>query len=775
MDDPSNGFTQYKNATPSTCVGESEIEAFHVRSSSDHAVVLQWLECDSNPYSIRGQEKGSGLWTWFDKDTPIIGNAPGTNTLTIAHLTQTKLYRFEIVNGQNMTVAKLEFSITGELFSGAQYTGTTYYVSPKGNDANPGTGQGKPIKTLTKVQQILNTANAPINILFERGGQWLGSLTLPEIPGASQSLPVQLGAYGQGAAPQIVGSKNMSGASWLSNTNGTYALNVDMPGVGALFIDQKMYYPAKSPLLQIVDGNSTSLSAAQLHAINMFDGMQITFRGTHWSAETREVDQIFNSVINGQNVGTVTWTIQNNLPNKGKVNNGAYLYNHPNFVSKPYDWTYDTAKQTLQFFPGPNGLNQDIRIPQHVYGLTVLGDHYRIRDLALHYYYKDAIFSEGEDLQVSYCDLSYNYNAGIYVYGDDTDGLVVTHNNIHDVSGVGVFAQRSNFSTITYNQIYNIGDAAWGRVTGLDGELGAANNQFLTGITFYSTQNNYIAYNQISQVGYVGIRFDGQNHVIEHNQIVDPLRRLSDGGGIYSFEAINAAFPTQLNVIEKNIIENNPADNMVGYKMNQPSAKLMQVSIYLDNRSKTTKVIDNVLKGCPEICLLLNRNNNHHTVEGNILYGEDKILQVTRSQKSTQSYHFIKRNLFVGLTDQTFMMYFLNQGKYPWDSGIYENNQYINPYSPWTGKDQNHPVQDKYDFNDWVSFIHETAPELLLDGLNFVSLTQAKQDIQLLINKTPFEKNILIAPGHITMPLSNKQIAGSINLMPHEAVITTNQ
>ncbi|MCB1198679.1 MAG: right-handed parallel beta-helix repeat-containing protein [Deltaproteobacteria bacterium] len=632
----STGFnSDVKKITTSSCDDKTKIKDFQVQSYSDHAVVLQWLECNPGHYTIRGQENGMDLWTDFVKDTSSLGSENGIQNLTIGHLNADTQYRFEILDAGGNVVSKLDFSISGNLYSGTQYTGNTYYVSTKGNDGNAGTTVSAPIKTLEKVQQILDTARSPINILFETDGEWVGSLTLPDIPGASINSPVQIGAYGHGNLPRLVGSKNMNQAPWIDNGNGTYDLSIDLPGVGALFINHQMHYPARSALLRIVDGNSTSLSAEGLYGLLMFDGMQISFRGTHWSADQRNVDQISQGAVNGKNVGTVTWKVMKNLPNKGTIHNGAYLYNHPDFMRDLYDWTYDTSKNVLQLRAGTNGFQHDIRIPQHNYGLIVIGDHYRIRDLGLHYYHKDAIFSEGTDLHVSYNELSHNYNSGLYVYGSKTDGLEVSHNRIHNISGVGVFGQRSSFSRVTYNAIFDIGDQAWGRATGLDGQLGAANNQFLTGITFYSTQSNYIAYNQIENVGYVGIRFDGKNHIAEYNQIIDPLRQLSDGGGIYSFQAAKATYQTKENLIQKNIIDNTQADNQVGYKMDKPNAKLMHVGIYMDNNSKTTKILDNTIIGCTDICILLNRHNDGHTIDGNILYGENKILQVTRAQKNT--------------------------------------------------------------------------------------------------------------------------------------------
>ncbi|MCB1198680.1 MAG: hypothetical protein KDK51_09920 [Deltaproteobacteria bacterium] len=120
-------------------------------------------------------------------------------------------------------------------------------------------------------------------------------------------------------------------------------------------------------------------------------------------------------------------------------------------------------------------------------------------------------------------------------------------------------------------------------------------------------------------------------------------------------------------------------------------------------------------------------------------------------------------------------MYFLNQGKYPWDSGIYEGNQYINPYNRWTGRDQRHPKQDKYTYKQWVSYINETNSQLLLEGWNYEGLDIAKKDMQVLVNHSLFRKTFALIPGYESMPRHNNQQSRTIVLSPHEGVVMAKQ
>ena len=79
---------------------------------------------------------------------------------------------------------------------------TDYYVDPAGQDANPGTNQAAPWRSLDKVNGTVFQPGD--NVRFKRGGTWTGSLH-PQGSGNS-SAQITLGAYGEGAKPLINGN-----------------------------------------------------------------------------------------------------------------------------------------------------------------------------------------------------------------------------------------------------------------------------------------------------------------------------------------------------------------------------------------------------------------------------------------------------------------------------------------------------------------------------------------------------------------------------------------
>jgi len=80
--------------------------------------------------------------------------------------------------------------------------GLTYYVSPKGNDANSGVTADHAWQTIARVnQQPFEPGDM---VLFQRGGRYAGSIE-PQGSGAP-GYSITLSAYGTGAAPVIDGS-----------------------------------------------------------------------------------------------------------------------------------------------------------------------------------------------------------------------------------------------------------------------------------------------------------------------------------------------------------------------------------------------------------------------------------------------------------------------------------------------------------------------------------------------------------------------------------------
>jgi hypothetical protein len=82
--------------------------------------------------------------------------------------------------------------------SGCGRAGTTYYVSPAGNDGNSGTAAARAWKSIERANG--HRFRPGDRLLFEGGGTFVGNLLLDAEDAGSAGMPVTVGSYGSGRA-----------------------------------------------------------------------------------------------------------------------------------------------------------------------------------------------------------------------------------------------------------------------------------------------------------------------------------------------------------------------------------------------------------------------------------------------------------------------------------------------------------------------------------------------------------------------------------------------
>ena len=75
---------------------------------------------------------------------------------------------------------------------------STYFVSPSGNDNNPGTSATAPWQSINRVNQA--TFQAGDQILFQGGANFSGNLAFNSQDAGTAASPVTVGSYGTGSA-----------------------------------------------------------------------------------------------------------------------------------------------------------------------------------------------------------------------------------------------------------------------------------------------------------------------------------------------------------------------------------------------------------------------------------------------------------------------------------------------------------------------------------------------------------------------------------------------
>ncbi|TYP79418.1 right-handed parallel beta-helix repeat-containing protein [Paenibacillus methanolicus] len=124
----------------------------------------------------------------------------------------------------------------------ASATGTTYYFSTSGDDANNGTSPSTPKQSISAANTLLSAGHS---VLFKRGDAWYrnsvngagtkigGTLQIIGASGTSAA-PIVVGAYGIGAKPMISLTYLLSKTGWISDGTNRYKHAIPAIGIGTL-------------------------------------------------------------------------------------------------------------------------------------------------------------------------------------------------------------------------------------------------------------------------------------------------------------------------------------------------------------------------------------------------------------------------------------------------------------------------------------------------------------------------------------------------------------
>ncbi|MBT1175048.1 YPDG domain-containing protein [Bifidobacterium sp. LC6] len=211
--------------------------------------------------------------------------------------------------------------------------GTTYYVSSEhGNDANAGTSQNSPWKTLTKVNEIASDLEPGDSVLLEYGSefndQWLHISNTAGTPNA----PITISAYGDAAEGKpLIASNGVEGSQWYQDyranvgnhkTRGTVSTTLLLKDVSYITVsnleitndDENVYDPIDSwQWTDTADSDGTSLDR---------------------SADRMDRTGVAGIAENGSTMSHVTLDnlnihdVDGNLYNKHMANGGIYFMAH---------------------------------------------------------------------------------------------------------------------------------------------------------------------------------------------------------------------------------------------------------------------------------------------------------------------------------------------------------------------------------------------------------------------------------------------------------------
>ena len=286
-------------------------------------------------------------------------------------------------------------------------TGTTYYVSPTGNDNNSGTSPSAAWKTVNRVN---HASLAPGDgVLFQAGASFSDAVLMPPSSG-TQSKPIVFGSYGTGQAVITQGA-------WFVQND----LAFENLGFGSTF------YGGSN-----TQGTSNDILLDQV-TIQMADGNQslgLFGNGTGWTIE--------NSTVNNSGLsGMLLWGSGYLVTGNTITNTGAYTGNGYN----NHGIYLDASDTTITNNRISNFEASGISVRYH--GSTIQGNTISNGEIGIDFFQTDTVAGTA---MWKGNKISGTTTAGIYISpsgsGGDTMESFIIEDNVLDVAS-GVFMNLS--------------------------------------------------------------------------------------------------------------------------------------------------------------------------------------------------------------------------------------------------------------------------------------------------------------------------------------------
>ncbi len=544
---------------------------------------------------------------------------------------------------------------------------TVYYVSFNGNDANNGTSQATPWRTIDRVNQITYAISAGDQILFQRGGKYRGEIIWGT--SGSPSSPIVIGAYGTGDAPIIDGSVLVT--SWSQHQGNVWKAYVGQQ-VDQVYVGGTRMTLARTPnsgWYRNDQGSGNTMHSANLTEANGFwTGARCVLRNTASSIDTLRVTGFTN--------GTLTFSAQPLNGNMGADDWGFYMEKRLDLLNAPNEWFYESSTGMLYLqAPGnadPNGLQVEASV--HWSGIICYpGRHYlSVSNLTFQHQRNAGIrIDDADHVSITGCTFQYLYH-GIRSYGHYNH---YTNNTFSHTLATGCLMIDNN-STFEGNTLTDIavisgeGESGWGYF-GIRG-IGPG---------------NIIRSNTFDRVGYMPIVVDN-DQLVEKNIMRHHLVVLNDGGAI-AFDNTDGL------TVQDNIIYD-PICGLDGSSTVMPHYQRLGVGIYFGNISNVNVTVQrNTIANLPGVGINVDHNMNAHghQIKTNTIFNCDIGMSISDYSNYNGPYavapYYVPNyddvysgNVIYGLTkDQIALRIYSCWGLVTPDYGTYTNNRYFNPYN----------------------------------------------------------------------------------------------
>ena len=617
----------------------------------------------------------------------------------------------------------------------------TYFISNNGNDANNGTSPGYPWRTINKLNSMMSAFRPGDNILFERGGYFVGQVNINA--SGSGDEPLTFGAYGEGADPVLSGSLPVR--SWNALSGGIYTADVDT-AVRNMFCNFRQMIIARYPnsgylrVKQSLKGSKTGFFDNGLNQPeNFWKGATAYVRTNNWTIEY--------SRVKGFRKGTVL--LEQAFNYDIEKDWGYFFDNKLNLLDTLNEWYYEDSgnRSGKLYIKPPSGINPSQAFIEASF-ISIgfySGNNLRnviIRDLNITNQSDYGIYFTGRNrnVKVINCTFQGQVKSGIFM-PDMNYSNEILNCRFNNINGEGIYLIESRRCAIKNCIFTNIG-----MMPGY-GTNGTAFG--MSALVALKSDSLYISENYISRVGHDGINVIGKGNLIEKNVLKEILLYLNDGGGIKSYGE----------TVSGTVWRNNFVSDVRGNLAGTPSGnRLLSYGLYPDAGCRDMLIENNTVETSSGAGIFLYEGCFNNVIRNNTCFNNSLSIKF-RVDKKNSAGNTVSGNLFAGAGNNQFAVRLIApaQGFVP---GVFDRNEYSFPNNELAFQFETPGRLEEFNLADWVTVIKGNEKNsIVLSGEDY-------SHPRIFRNMSGDTLNYLLDAKSDFMDAGRKKVYGSVQLMP---------
>ena len=426
---------------------------------------------------------------------------------------------------------KVFFAILLLFIFSAATQASTYYISATGNNSSDGLSAATAWQTIDKVNSFNFAAND--NVLFNRGNTFFGGIIV-------KRSNINYGAYGSGAKPIISGLSTVSG--WVNLGGNIWEAPVTNVKKGVNLVvrngtpQQVGRYPnadaANGGYLTYTAATNTSITGSALSSTTNWTGAEVAIRASRW--------EILRKLVTAHSAGVVNFATHPVVP---RVNYGYFFQRDSRTLDQDGEWWHDATNNKLRMYFGnnsPASYNIQIATVDTLFRCQGLS-YVTISDISFNGSNKGSIMINGGiGITAKNCDVN-NSGAEAITAMSAKD---VTVDNCTATNSLGSGIRLYNTHTGPINLVVKnctVTNTAY--IAGMETSNG---NNSGSGIQCYGGDNVNVLNNIVTNSGYNGIWWQGNNAYIKYNLVDKYCFVRDDGGGIYTW-VVSSGEPPAVN------------------------------------------------------------------------------------------------------------------------------------------------------------------------------------------------------------------------------------